>query len=77
MESEDKNRSKIKSKKLLKEYDEATKDLFTSDKLNIVCKTSVDWRRLINYYKAKSEVEVVSALSKYEIAVSTLETKVI
>lgn len=76
MEAEDQNKFKIKSKKRLKEYEEATKGLFTSEKFIIICKTSVDWKQLINYYKINGEEEVANALSKYETCVSSLETKV-
>lgn len=77
MESNDKIIPKFKSKKLLKDYKEATKELFTAERLIIVCKTSIDWRNLIKFYKENGEEEIADAFSKYDTIVSTLETKVI
>uniref|UniRef100_A0A915D9J9 Uncharacterized protein n=1 Tax=Ditylenchus dipsaci TaxID=166011 RepID=A0A915D9J9_9BILA len=55
------------------EISQANARLFTADKLDIVCKTSGDWTRLLDAYK--KEKDVCDSLSQHVDAITTLENK--
>lgn len=65
------------SKVLKNEIRKNTTMLFTSEKMDIVCKTTSDWKKLIGYYTAINQTAFVEKLNKHYVGVQNLENKVI
>lgn len=55
---------------------EATQNLFTAEKLRLVCRTSEDWNQLLKMYENNGDSKAIAKLTDLIASVKSIENKV-